>query len=78
MPNTDYAKIAAALVGGTPLDFKAYPDGSLVVIAPSGQKYRFTPQEVLSVLPKPAPKPTSPGRLKSTSKATSGGKNPNV
>jgi hypothetical protein len=46
MPTPDYPKIAAALVGGTPLDFKAYPDGSLVVIAPNGQKIKFTPAEV--------------------------------
>ena len=42
----DDAKIAAALVDGIPLDFKTYPDGSLVVIAPSGQKCQFTPQQV--------------------------------
>jgi hypothetical protein len=46
MPTPDYPKIAAFLVGGTPLDFKAYPDGSLVVIAPNGQKIKFTPAEV--------------------------------
>lgn len=45
-PQPDYARIAAVLVGGQPLDCKAYPDGSLVVIAPTGQKCRFSPEQV--------------------------------
>ena len=40
------ARTAAALVGGLPLSYKSYPDGSLVVIAPSGQKMHFTPEQV--------------------------------
>lgn len=47
MSNTqDQAAIAQALVNGDPLSYKFYPDGSLVVIAPSGQKLRFTPEQV--------------------------------
>ena len=46
MNNENAAELAAALVGGTPMAFKAYPDGSLVVIGPSGKKFRFTPQQV--------------------------------
>jgi hypothetical protein len=55
MPTPDYPKIAAFLVSGTPLDFKAYPDGSLVVIAPTGQKFKFTPAEVQAAHPKAKP-----------------------
>lgn len=46
IPQPDYATIAALLVGGTPLGFKAYPDGSLVVIAPTGQKFQYTSDQV--------------------------------
>ena len=68
----DYSKTAAALVGGHPLAFKSYPDGSLNVIAPNGQKFCFTPAQVEEQLaklnkpveptPKPAPKATKPPR----------------
>ena len=44
--NKDDASIARALVKGDPLSFKAYPDGGLVVIGPTGQKFTFTPEEV--------------------------------
>ena len=47
MSNTqDHAAIAQALVKGDPLSYKFYPDGSLVVIAPSGQKLHFTTEQV--------------------------------
>lgn len=55
MPKPDDPKIANFLVGGTPLDFKAYPDGSLVVIAPNGQKFKFTLAEVQAAYPKTNP-----------------------
>ena len=42
----DHAAIAQALVKGDPLSYKFYPDGSLVVIAPTGQKLQFTPEQV--------------------------------
>ena len=42
----DYANIATTLVGGQPLDYKIYPDGSLVVIAPTGQKYNFSIEQM--------------------------------
>ena len=45
----DYAHIAATLVGGTALACKAYPDGSLVVIAANGQKFRFSSHQVREV-----------------------------
>jgi len=51
----DFSKIASTLVGGTPLDFSLKADGSLVVIAPNGQKVRFTSEQVEAVLPKPKP-----------------------
>lgn len=50
-------KIAAALVGGTPLAYKTYPDGSLVVIGPTGKKCKFTPAQVVQAAEKI--KPTS-------------------
>lgn len=56
----DYKTIAAALVNGEPLDFKAYPDGTLAVISPTGQKFKFTAEQVQaashSITPKPEPK----------------------
>ena len=59
--NIDYKSIASILVNGEPLDFKAYPDGALVVIAPTGQKFKFTPEQVQAVAqkiqPEPKPKP---------------------
>jgi hypothetical protein len=65
MPTPDYTQIATALVGGTPLSFKPYPDGSLIVIAPSGQKHKFTPEQVLSVTPKLKPEKTRREEAKS-------------
>ncbi|MEA3326687.1 MAG: hypothetical protein U9R53_05185 [Chloroflexota bacterium] len=53
----NYSKIAAALVGGEPLDFSLKADGTLVVIAPNGQKFKFSPEQVEAALPKPTPKP---------------------
>lgn len=47
--NIDHSKIAAHLVNGVPLSFKAYPDGSLVVIAPNGQKLLFDVEQVENV-----------------------------
>lgn len=50
MSNTqDVAAIAQALVKGDPLSTKLYPDGRMVVIAPSGQKLHFTTKEVQAV-----------------------------
>ena len=42
----DDLKIAAALVGGVPLAFRLMPDGAMVIIAPSGQKLRFSAEAV--------------------------------
>lgn len=53
----NYKSIAANLVSGEPLAYKPYPDGSLVVIGPSGKKYKFTPEQVDVAAPKPSPKP---------------------
>ena len=55
--NIDYKQIAFILTAGEPMAFKAYEDGSLVVIAHDGKKHRFTPEQVQAALPKPAPKP---------------------
>ncbi len=39
-------KQIADLVGGTPMDVAFNPDtGALCVIAPTGQKFRFTPED---------------------------------
>jgi hypothetical protein len=46
MPTPNYAKIAAKLVGGSPLSHKLYADGTLVVIDPTGKKSCFTRQQV--------------------------------
>jgi hypothetical protein len=53
----DYKKTAFILTAGEPMDFKAFPDGSLVVIAHDGKKHRFTAEQVQEVQPKPDPKP---------------------
>lgn len=62
----DVSKIAAQLVGGKPIDFKLYPDGSLGVIAPTGQKFVFTPEQVeqerIKQTPQPTPKPSKTPR----------------
>lgn len=58
----DYAQVAAALVGGEPLAHKPYPDGSLVVIAPNGGKYKFSPEQVAAGLSALAPKASKPSR----------------
>ena len=38
--------IAESLVKGVPLSYKFYADGHLVVIAPTGKKLHFTPEQV--------------------------------
>jgi len=57
----DYKTIVSRLIDAEPLSYKAYPDGSLVVIAPSGQKLTFTQEQVqavsCSITPEPEPKP---------------------
>ena len=55
--NPDFSKIAAQLIGSAPLDYSHKEDGSLVVIAPNGQKFRFTSEQVGAAQPKPSPKP---------------------
>ena len=42
----EISQIAAALTGGEPLAYKEQEDGGLVVIAHTGQKFRFNPAEV--------------------------------
>ena len=39
-------KVAAALVGGPPLDYAQRADGTLVVIGPNGRKVVFNAAEV--------------------------------
>jgi hypothetical protein len=46
MEKINYAELAADLVNGTPMAFKAYPDGSLVVIGPDGRKFCFSALQV--------------------------------
>ena len=57
----DFKTIASRLIDAEPLSYKPYPDGSLVVIAPTGQKLTFTPEQVQaishSIAPEPEPKP---------------------
>ena len=66
----DYSKIAAALVGGEPLDFSLKADGTLVVIAPNGQKFKFSPEQVDAAKLKltPKPKPRTQAKRNSTQK----------
>ncbi|QRN82160.1 hypothetical protein JR338_06840 [Chloroflexota bacterium] len=45
-------KVAAALVGGTPLDYLQRVDGTLVVIGPEGRKVVFTAAEVRKAVEK--------------------------
>ena len=72
--NSNFKAIAEKLVNGNPLAFKNYPDGSLVVIAPTGQKFKFTPAQVQEaqeeLKPKPKPKPKSTTKKKTASKPT--------
>ncbi|MDY6846975.1 MAG: hypothetical protein SVP52_07555 [Chloroflexota bacterium] len=74
--NINFKAIAEKLVNGKPLAFKNYPDGSLVVIAPTGQKFKFTPEQVqeaqeqLKPKPKPKSKPKSTTKKKTASKPT--------
>lgn len=56
MPSIDYKSTASKLVSGEPLSYKPYPDGSFVVIGPSGMKYKFTKDDVEKTLPKQPPK----------------------
>jgi hypothetical protein len=62
-PKIDFAATAVILTSGIPLSFKAYPDGSLVVIAHDGSKHKFTAEQVQNAQPKPVlksdPKPVS-------------------
>jgi len=55
--NPDFSKIAAQLIGSNPLDCSHKDDGSLVVIAPNGQKFKFTFDQVEAAKPKLTPKP---------------------
>jgi len=58
-------QIAAALTGGPPLAFRQTEDGSLVVVAHTGQKFCFTPEQVEKARaeiapPRPQPKKKTP------------------
>jgi hypothetical protein len=70
-------RIAAALVGGKPLAYQAYEDGSLVVIADSGKKFRFSADQVINagnaLKPKPIKRSASaPAKPKSVQSNPSG------
>jgi hypothetical protein len=69
--DTDLLKIIQHLIPGDPLSHKLYQDGSLVVIADSGKKFAFSPDQVTEAqnLLKPA-KTTTP--KKAEAKAASG------
>ena len=60
MANPDYAAIAADLTGGKPLAFAVHDDGSLVVVSHSGQKFKFSKEDVelKAAESKPKPKPS--------------------
>lgn len=70
MTEKNYAAIAASLTGGKPLAFAIHPDGSFVVIAHSGQKFKFTQEEfdkkAEELKPKPKPKSKAPSTAKKT------------
>jgi hypothetical protein len=55
----NYKSIASKLVNGEPLAFKALPDGGLAVIAPTGQKFIFTADQVQEEWQKIKPDPKS-------------------
>ena len=60
----EISQIASALTGGQPLDYKQQEDGSLVVIAHTGQKFRFTAKQVAEKRRDLAPSPKPPARAK--------------
>ena len=66
--NPDYSKIAAQLIGSKPLDYSHKDDGSLVVIAPNGQKFKFTFDQVDSAQLKLTPKTRTQTKRSSTAK----------
>ncbi len=73
MPN-DLHKIASQLIDADPLKVRPLEDGSLVVIAPTGQKYIYSPEQVSAVtLPppqsSPPPKPDPPEAPKPRAKS---------
>ncbi len=84
MSETNYAAIAAALTGGHPLALAIHDDGSLVVVAHTGQKFTFSkeqveikaaelmptkpPKQSPAEKPKPSPKPT-PAQTKPPAKS---------
>lgn len=68
----DYAKIAPILGGSNPMDYAVKPDGSMVIIASTGQKFTFTADQVLAAQTKPrssaGTSPRAAGRRSKTSK----------
>lgn len=76
MEKINHAELAADLVNGTPMAFKAYPEGSLVVIGPDGKKYCFSALQVeqaqarLAALAAPKQTYTATRTKKATTKPT--------
>ena len=56
----EISQIAAALTGGEPLAYKAQEDGGLVVIAHTGQKFRFSAAIVAEKQRQLTPQPAKP------------------
>lgn len=53
----DHLAIAKSLTNGQPLAYAIKDDGSLVVVAHTGQKFRFTADQVANEAEKLKPKP---------------------
>ena len=61
-------QIAAALTGGPPLAHRQQEDGSLVVVAHSGQKFHFSCDQVAAKRRELEPKPKTAAAKKSPSR----------
>ena len=70
MNNSEIKKVAKILTNSEPLDFALKDDGTLVVIAANGMKFKFPPERVESVLAasKLAQKPKAKKTTSSTTK----------
>ena len=63
--NHNDQQLAEIMLGEVPLDYKRYPDGSLVVIASSGRKIRYSPEAIAVAQVKAPAKPVSKSPTKS-------------
>lgn len=57
----DLPALLRELAGAGALDYRHYPDGSMVVVNSVGQKLTFTPEEVRRALKRIQPRPKPQG-----------------